>query len=158
MENWGSMLPAHMKKLAYTPVVPERAFGAWVCLVAVVLLWAPVWAAAWQADGMACCYGNMCATHGHSKPYRHPSKQAPSQRTPMNCEHHGGSALPDCSMSCSHEASPPFATAVIFVLPEPSVLSQPDQGIAMPPKLVTTEFVQSFEPPSPPPRASVYSV
>jgi hypothetical protein len=158
LEIWGSMLFAHMKRLAYVPMAPGRVFGPWVCLVAVVMLWAPMWAVAWQTGGMACCNGNMCASHGHSKPDHPGSPQASPEGFPMNCERHGGSALPDCSMSCSRESSPPLATAVIFVLPGPAVLSQPGEDMVAPPKFVPTEFVPSFEPPSPPPRASLFSL
>ncbi len=150
------MLLAEMKPLAYVRIAPGRVFGAWVCLAAVALLWAPVWAAAWQADGMACCYGNLCATHRHSKPNQGASQQAGSQQTPMNCEH--GNGLADCAMSCPHETSAPLAAAVIFVVPEPAVLSQPGRNVAAPAEFVATEFVPSFEPPSPPPRASLFSL
>lgn len=144
------MLFVEMKLLAYVRIAFGRESGAWVCLVAVALLWAPVWAATWQAGAMACCHDNMCPTHGHAKT----NEQAP--QTPINCDHHHGN-IPDCSMSCANETNPPLAAGVIFVLPEPEILSQPSPVLSAAPELVATEFVPAFKPPSPPPRTSLFS-
>ncbi|MGB7848140.1 MAG: hypothetical protein WBL63_21195 [Candidatus Acidiferrum sp.] len=138
------------------PIAPGRIFGAWVCLVAMVLLWAPIWAAAWQADAMTCCNGGLCPAHGHSKT-NHPSSQQKSpSNSPMDCDYHDGGVVSRCSMSCSHDGNPLLTTAVIFVLPTPTYLSQPSQAIAALIQFTPTEFVQSFEPLSPPPRLSLF--
>lgn len=146
------MLFAEMKPSAHVLIAPGRELGAWVCLVAVALLWAPVWAATWQAGAMACCHDNMCATHRHART----NEQAP--QTPINCDHHHGNGIPDCSMSCAKETNPPLAAGVIFVLPEPEILSQPSPVLSAATEFVATEFVQSIEPLSPPPRASLFSL
>jgi len=117
-----------------------------------------MWAAAWQADGMACCDGGMCAAHGHSKPNHSRPQQATHQDSPMDCEHHGGSGTATCSLSCCRESSPSLTSAMIFVLPAPTTVSQPAQAMAAPANFVPAEFVQSFEPLSPPPRLSLFSL
>jgi hypothetical protein len=76
----------------------------------------------------------------------------------MDCEHYGGSAIANCSMSCSHESGPFLTTAVIFVLPDPVDIFRPDSSTGGPATLSQTEFVQSFEPPSPPPRIALFSL
>src|ERR1700739_243126 len=106
-----------MEALRHFPIAPGRKLGAWVCLLATVMLWAPMWAAAWQANSMACCNGTMCLAHGHSKP-DHPSpRRATPSETPMDCEHHSGSGLTSCSMSCCQESTHALTAAMIFVLP-----------------------------------------
>ncbi len=77
----------------------------------------------------------------------------------MDCGHHpGGSGIAYCSMSCCHESSHSFLSAVIFVLPEPAIVSQPAQAMSAPVDFAPMEFVRSFEPLSPPPRASLISL
>lgn len=153
-----TFLPYSMRRSLHVPSAPGRTFGAVLCLIAVILLWAPVWASAWQTNGMACCSGGMCMAHGHSKTNQPPTQQAASGQSPMDCEHHGGSALANCSMSCCHESNPSLATAVIFLLPEAAIISRPTQAIAAPANFAPTEFVQSFEPLSPPPRVAFFSL
>lgn len=135
------------------PFTPGRIFGAWVCLVAVVLLWSPMLAAAWQTGGMACCEGGMCGVHAHVKTNH--SRAQHNQH--MNCEHHGGTETADCSMSCG-QGSHSLTSAVIFVLPAPAIFSQPARPIAASSAFVPAEFVRSFEPLSPPPRPSFSSL
>src|ERR1700740_1592809 len=95
-----------MKRSLDTPIAPGRRLRACVCLVALALLWAPVWGAVWQAGGMGCCNGGMCAAHGHSMPNQHGPKKTSPAEAPMNCEHDGGSGFSQCAMSCSHESAP----------------------------------------------------
>jgi len=137
---------------------PGRTLSAVVCLVAVVLLWAPLWSAAWHAGGMICCNGAMCPIHGHSTPNRPSPQRTTPEKTPIECEHHGGIGLTNCSVSCSHESSPLLTTAVIFVLPEPVAISIPASVMAGPASVSSAEFAQSFEPPSPPPRIALFSL
>src|SRR5271165_659102 len=143
-----------MKRSLHIPIAPGRKIGAWVCLVAVVLLWAPLGAAAWQAHGMACCDGGMCATHGHSKPNYSQPRQATPTETPLNCGHHGGTGIANCSVSCCQENNPSFTSAVVFLLPAAAIFSQPPPALATSVKFAPTEFVQASKPLSPPPRIS----
>jgi hypothetical protein len=147
-----------MNRSLKAPIAPGRIFEAWVCIVAVVLLWSPLWAAAWHGAGMSCCADGMCMAHSHSKSQSPRSADGASDASPMDCDHSGPSGIADCSMSCCHEATPSFATAVIFVMPEPALLHVSLANIGVTPKLTATEFLQSFEPLSPPPRTSIFSI
>jgi len=154
------LLAHRMKRLLHVPVAPGRIFSAWVCLLAVLLLWVPMWAAAWQAGGMACCNGGMCPAHRAAKTNHAGPRQASAPEAPMDCEHHsrsgkGHHGMMSCSMSCCHESSHVLAAAVIFVLPEPAALSLPMETMAAPREFAPTEFVRAFEPPFPPPRTSL---
>jgi len=147
-----------MEPLRHAPIAPGKILGAWVCLAAAVLLWAPMWAAALQSNGLTCCNGSMCAAHGHSKPsQRRPEKTSPSE-APMACDHHGTDGLTDCAMSCSQESTSSLTSAVIFLLPEPASVSEPAVAIAAPAEFAPMEFARLFEPPSPPPRISLFSL
>jgi hypothetical protein len=125
-----------------------------VCLVAAILLWAPVWAVAWQASGMACCNGTMCLAHGRAGTQGAGKAQSAAQeRAPMECNHASQTGLMTCQMSCCHEQDRPATGAVIFVLPEPMIFSF---GIEVTLANTSTKalFVTHFcEPPAPPPRS-----
>jgi hypothetical protein len=137
-----------MKKLAYVPTAPGRLFGAWLCLVAAVLLWSPAWAAAWQAHAMACCTGTICPTKGASK-----NQSAAQEDAPMECNHGSQTGLMACRMSCCHDQDHPLTGAVIFVLPEPMTISVPTEVTTAELKAQAPAITHLFEPPSPPPRS-----
>jgi hypothetical protein len=126
---------------------------AWVCLVAVVLLWTPLWATAWQDKGMACCDGKMCAAHGHAMA-RHSSGDAgvTQESTPMDCGHGENAGLTACDMNCCHEQASTILAAVIFVLPEPITISAPAKARHAREQEQALTNSLLFEPPSPPPR------
>jgi hypothetical protein len=147
-----------MKQMLRARVAPGRTFGAWVCLLAVMTLWAPMGAVALQANGMACCDGNMCMAHSHPKPKSSQKEQPKSSESPMNCENHGGRGILQCSMACDRETSPPVTTAMIFLLPNPSAICEPALTLAEPDSSVPRAFVPSYDPLSPPPRMSDVSL
>jgi len=132
--------------------------GAWVCLLAAVLLWTPQWATAWQKDGMDCCKGGMCMAHRHSKPEPARPQRTGAEETPMDCEHHGGSGMSNCSMVCCQESRHILATPAIFVMPEPATICLSSLVTTARSNFAATEFEQSFAPPSPPPRTSLLSL
>jgi len=149
---------AHMKELAYVPIAPGRKFRAWVCLLAVVMLWTPMEAAAWHANGMACCEGGMCMAHGHSKTNQPMPREVTPGESPMNCAHDGNSGIVNCSMTCGHDSSPSVMTGVIFVLPDSAAICEPARSLAAPTSFAPTAFVPSYDPVSPPPRRSHFSL
>jgi hypothetical protein len=132
---------------------PGRKLGACVCLVAVMLLWAPAWASALQATGMACCDGAMCPLHGHA-PKKSSGDTSSAKDAPMaGCEHHGRKAAMDCIMACCHPADPAVTGAIVFVLPSPMQISA--MILVWPQTPTLSAFANSFviDPASPPPRA-----
>jgi hypothetical protein len=138
-----------------------RKFGVWVCLLAVLLLWTPLWAAAWQANGMACCADGLCPAHGHANVAQSEPQRAAAEEPPGDCEHHGKNAshseLTKCSVSCCRETTTPFTAGVVFVLPHAAVLSQPSPIVILSVRVSTSEFDWSIEPLSPPPRLCRFS-
>src|SRR5271157_1845064 len=102
-----------MNTKGHIPIAPGKT-GAWVCLVAAMLLWTPLWATALQTDGMACCKDGMCLAHGHAAG-RHTSGEQES--APMDCGHGNQAGLQACDMKCCHDAGATFVAAVIFVMP-----------------------------------------
>ena len=142
----------YMKTSRQFPIAPGRTFAAWVCLLAAVLIWTPLWATAWQSGGMACCTGGMCAAHGHAGTGPSQAKRHAPAEVPMDCEHHRGTGIADCSMSCCHGSSHSLTAAVLFVLPAPSGISELTPAMAAITIFAPTDFVQPFEPLSPPPR------
>ena len=126
-----------MKRSRHFSNAPGRRLAACVCLVAVMLLWAPAWASALQAAGMGCCDGAMCPLHGHA-PKKSSGNAQPAKAAPVaGCEHHGRKAAMDCSMACCHPADPAVTGAVVFVLPNavdisaPPPVSSPTHGFAL---------------------------
>jgi hypothetical protein len=144
-----------MKEVVHVPIAPGRKMGAWVCLVAALLLWAPIWAMAFQASGMGCCTGGLCPAHGRHKANQATNQQSAPAETPMECEHHGDTGQQGamkCSMSCCEESTDALMAAAIFILPETTAISVLTGSTVAPIELTPTEFMQSIRPPSPPPR------
>jgi len=141
-----------MMRMRHDSYAPGRRLGACVCLVAVMLLWAPAWAAALQATGMACCDGVMCPLHGHA-PKKSSGGTNSAKDAPMaGCEHHGRKAAMDCSMACCHPADPAVTGAIVFVLPGPVVISALLLIGPSNPTLSSSASSFVFDPVSPPPR------
>ena len=135
-----------------TPIAPGK-IGAWVCLFAVVMLWAPLWATAWQTDGMDCCKGGMCMAHGQGMTHRTSEDSGAKQESaPMDCGHVKHAGLTTCGMNCCHEEESSVVAAVIFVLPEPIQISEPAEARQACEHGRTLISSYLFEPPSPPPR------
>src|SRR5215469_3312592 len=147
-----------MNRSLHVSVAARRKMAGWVCLLAVMLLWAPVWAMALEASAMGCCADGFCGRATHERQTNQAVKLHPATaETPMECEHQGGAArnkagAMKCSLSCCHEGSEALAAAVLFILPQTASISVP-LGVAWTsPKLTATGFTQSIEPLSPPPR------
>jgi len=141
-----------MKRMLHDSNASGRRLGACVCLVAVILLWAPAWASALQAAGMGCCDGAMCPLHGHS-PKKSSGDTNSAKEAPMaGCEHHGRKAAMDCSMACCHPKDSVLTGAVVFVLPGAAVISAPLFGGPPPPIFSASASSFVFDLASPPPR------
>jgi hypothetical protein len=129
-----------------------------VCLVAVMLLWAPAWVAALQAAGMGCCDGAMCPLHGHAPKKSSGDTGTAKEAQPAMCEHQGRKAAMDCSMACCHPKEPVVTGAVVFVLPGAVVISAP-LFVGPPPAIFSASASSSvFDPASPPPRTLLFSL
>jgi hypothetical protein len=151
--RWSILKIRKMKRMRHDSNAPGRRLGACVCLAVVMLLWAPAWAAALQAAGMACCDGAMCPLHGHA-PKKSSDDANVAKNAPMaGCEHHGRNAAMDCSVACCHPKDPAVTGAGVFMVPGAATISEPlPSGPATP---VLSSSVSSFvlDLASPPPRA-----
>ena len=147
-----------MKKMHHDSNAPGRRLGACVCLVALILLWAPAWASALQAAGVGCCDGAMCPLHGH-RPKKSSGDANSVKDMPMaGCEHHAQKAAMDCSMACCHPKDPVVTGAVVFVLPSAVTTSVPLLIGASAPLLSASASSFVFDPASPPPRTALLSL
>src|SRR5579859_2393972 len=147
-----------MKRMRHDFNAPGRRLGACVCLVAVMLLWSPLWASALQAAGMGCCDGAMCPLHGHG-PKKSSSDANSAMDMPMaSCDHHARKAAMDCSVACCHPKDPAMTGPIVFVLPSPMALSAP--LLIAPPTPIPFSSASSvvFDPASPPPRTNLLSL
>lgn len=121
-----------------------RMWSAWVCLLAAVLLFAPVAGAAWNAHAAACCTGEHCPIPEH-----HHRSKAPQHD--LNCEHQAGEMVA-CSMRCCQTVEHPLLTSLAFVLPGVALLYGPDGLTLLAQNAQAKEFPRSPEVLSPPPR------
>ena len=125
-----------------------RSFFAVTCLLALVLLYAPLGAAAWSSYKAACCTSGQCPIPEH----HHKSPAAPANH--MDCGHdmHGVPGMTSCAMSCCQDSHRPAVASAIFVLPVPATFSAPS---TLPTTIISSRFpdlLRSIEPLSPPPR------
>jgi hypothetical protein len=129
--------------------------GAWVCLSAVVLLWAPMWASAWATSGLTCCPGNMCAAHGQGKAKVPETSRAAKQEERMECGHSQSAGIAACTMSRCHDQASSLVGSTVYVLPTPAVSALPAKTLRAAASVKYEEILQIFAPPSPPPRGSL---
>jgi|SRR5438477_7440045 len=123
------------------PQTRFRLLAAWVCLLAVASLFAPLAGAAWSASAMDCCTGDHCTIprHHHRKAAAH-----------LDCDHDNAGGLTACSMSCCQDEERPLATAMIFVMPLPAMSSAPlhvRPAVEAPRSIAIPRSVQPLVPP-----------
>jgi len=134
-----------------------RFAAAWLCLLAVTLIYAPMAGAAWLAhnmDKMACCAGGYCpiAAHHHQKQKRNSSQNS----MPMDCGHEMGGmdGMMSCSMSCCQNPARPALIPGAFLLPAVN-FAPPTDEISHPVLIGSAFEISRFaKPHSPPPRTS----
>jgi len=122
-----------------------RAFAAWVCLLAVASLFAPLAGAAWSLNSMDCCNGDHCTVP------KHHHRQAPVQ---ADCDHENSSSLMNCSMSCCQDEERVFATAMNFVMPPAVADSAPADSVGAVQATRAIEIPRAVQPLIPPPRTT----
>jgi hypothetical protein len=126
-----------------------RSIAASICLLTVVLLYAPLAGAAWSSYQSACCMSGQCKIPAH-----HHQKTPAAPANHMDCGHggHEMSGMMACAMSCCHDSERSFFTSIAFVLP-PAAAAAPSVAITSPIELAKpVNFLRSIEPLSPPPR------
>ncbi len=125
--------------------------AAWVCLLAVALLYAPLAGAALLAHGVNCCVGGVCPIPEH-----HHHKQQPAaakEAAPMDCGHEMG-GMTSCSMSCCKDPSRPALIPGAFVLPEVSFAPTAGEVLHAVQLASSLEISRFVKPLSPPPRST----
>jgi hypothetical protein len=121
----------------------HRVLAAYVCLLAVGLLFAPYAGAAWMNHAMDCCTGDHC-----NIPEHHHRNAAPH----ADCDHDSG-GLTACTMSCCQDEDQVFVAAMTFVMPDPTVAAVQAQSRAALDSPRSIEIPRSIQPLLPPPRA-----
>ena len=122
-----------------------RVASACFCLLAVLLLYAPLGAAVWTTQGMLCCAGDLCPIHHHQK--------TPAAPAHHNCGHEMG--MTACSMSCCQTTDRPMVASLSFILPQ---LKFSFAAVLISPLETARSSIapsRSSEPLSPPPRLCV---
>ena len=130
-----------------------RKVAGSVCLVAALLLWGPLWATAWEADGKTCCAGAMCPAHQHSKHSQDYPKPADPSDSSMLCEHHGNASIAPCSMSCCRTDARYFVASIVFLLPQTVALWGSSPSAAQLNFGPEHALLSSIAPPDQPPRS-----
>jgi len=84
----------------------RRSISASICLLVVILLYAPLGGAAWTAYQSACCTSGQCpiAAHHHQK-----APIAPANH--MDCGHDMPGMIA-CAMSCCHDSDGSLLTSI----------------------------------------------
>ena len=124
----------------------HRSISASICLLVVVLLYAPLAGATLASYQSACCTSDQCPIPEHHQK----SPAAPAEH--MDCGHEMAGMMA-CTMSCCHDSDRSAVTSIAFVLP-PVVALGASAVVKLLVKLSTPlDFPRSIEPLSPPPRA-----
>jgi hypothetical protein len=125
-----------------------RSFKATACLLAVVLLFAPLAGAAWSSYSGSCCTSGQCPIKSH-----HHQHSSPASENPMDCGHEMP-GMAACSMSCCHNLDHAAISPGLFVLPGPITVSAPSILKSPIDLREPMNFLRSLKPLSPPPRLS----
>jgi len=124
----------------------SRSISASICLLVVVLLYAPLAGAAWSSYQSACCTSGQCPIPAH-----HHQKTPAEHANHMDCGH-DMTGMMACAMSCCHDSDRSLVSSIAFVL-SPSVAVVASAAIESPIELAKPlDFPCSIEPLSPPPR------
>src|SRR5882724_8409804 len=138
-----------MKRSVHCESFGIRKVAARACLLALLLVYAPIASATLMSVTGACCTGEQCPIHGNHHPSKHEEPAA------MDC--HGGehnvNQMDSCSISCCHTDPRAAVSANIFVLTPISA--------SMPLLANTQTFLTfaatgsslAFAPPAPPPKS-----
>ena len=130
-----------------------RSFFATLCLVAVVMLYAPYGAAVWAVYAKTCCTSQaQCPVHGH-----HHARGLAGSEKAMDCGHEMP-GMSQCSMSCCQNPDRPAVSSGIFVLPAPVTISLAATSESLTALSGPQSSVNAFEPLSPPPRFASVAV
>jgi hypothetical protein len=127
----------------------RRSIAANICLLAVVLLYAPLAGTAWSSYQSACCSSGQCKIPAH-----HHQKTPATPASHMDCGHDGDemAGMMACAMSCCHDADRSLVSSIAFVLPT-AIAATPLAAFTSPIGLTKpANFPRSVEPLSPPPR------
>src|SRR5216684_1709993 len=89
-----------------------RSISASICLLMVVLLYAPLAGAAWSSRQMACCASGQCPIPAH-----HHQKTPAAPANHMDCGHEMAGMM-SWSMYCCHYSDRSVVASLGFVLPE----------------------------------------
>ena len=126
-----------------------RAAAAWMCMLAVTLLYAPLAAAALIANGAGCCASGYCPVKAH---HHHKQQPADAQGSmPMDCGHDMGGMMA-CSMSCCPDSGRPAVVPGTFVLPPAATIPAAGEMIRLMQVTNSLEISQAIKPLFPPPR------
>jgi hypothetical protein len=103
-----------------------RSIGAYGCLLAVMVIYAPQGMIAWWAGTGACCKSDYCPIHEH----RRSNAAASSEHDGANCEHEAArnAGMTACTMSCCHDTEKVLVAPVIFL---PNAADEPTQMFAV---------------------------
>lgn len=146
--NW-SIIEWHRVLVRAKRQERNRSAAAWLCLLAVALLYAPLAGAVLLAHGVDCCVGGFCNVpeHHHHKQQPTPSKDS----VPMDCGH-DMSGMTSCSMSCCKDPARPALIPGSFEMPPVSFA--PAVGEVFHPMHLASslEISRFVQPLSPPPR------
>jgi len=128
-----------------------RTTGACLCLLALLLVYAPMASATLMAVTGACCTGEQCPIHGN----HHSAPKAPAQASgaPMDCDHADHSSKVNaCSMSCCNNLEQIAVHAHIFLLTPLGISTEliPLSAASLAPANVSAS--QAFAPLAPPPK------
>ncbi len=124
----------------------RRSIAASICLLTVVLLYAPLAGAAWSSYQSACCMSGQCKIPAH---HHHKAPAAPANH--MECGHDMGGMMA-CAMSCCHDSERSFVSSIAFVLPPAMAATAPVAITSSIELAKRANFLRPIEPLSPPPR------
>jgi hypothetical protein len=141
-------LAYHKERMALSKNGWLRKFGGYLCLLGVMLIYAPQGLLAWWTGTGACCKSSYCPIPEHHRLSKPP---ASTEHDGMECQH-STPGFRACTMSCCHEKENALMAPVTFLLEQSAELHKTTLVSRLSLAGSSKNSVQSFEPLSPPPR------
>jgi hypothetical protein len=138
-----------MKRSVHCESFGIQKVAACACLLALLLVYAPIAGATLMSVTGACCTGDQCPIHGN----HHPSKHDEPAAMDCHADKHNVNQMDSCSISCCHTDQRAALNANIFVLTPISVsmplLANTQTFLAF----AATGLCLAFAPLAPPPKS-----
>jgi hypothetical protein len=131
----------------------NKSIASVLCLIALLVVYAPMATATLMALSGTCCAGDYCPIHGNHHPAQN-DNTGKNKSAPMDCGHedHDTGKMDSCSMSCCHTVEQTLVSVHVFLLTPLAITTSLANPSPAPIALDNSIISPIFAPQAPPPK------